>query len=258
MSELRAPLRVIIVDDEPLARDCVRLALRDEPGIEVAGECGDGASAVSAIRALAPDLVYLDVQMPGLGGFGVIEQIGAAAMPAVIFVTAYEEHALRAFSVHALDYLLKPFSDGRFRESLAHARGQLGGSRDALSQRLQALIDEGRTGAASPRPAWLTVAEREGRRLLRIEDVDWFEAEGNYVRVHIGAEEHLLRSSLAAIREQLDPARFVRIHRSIVVNVSRVHKVEPWAGGDYIAILRDGRQLRVSRHFKDALLQPWL
>lgn len=252
------PLRVLIVDDEPLARDCVRLALCAAPDVEVVAECGDGIAAAAAIRALAPELVYLDVQMPGAGGFAVIEEIGAAVMPPVIFVTAYEEHALRAFAVHALDYLLKPFSDARFHESLAHARAQLSGGGGSLARRLEALLRERQDGAAPRRPGWLTVAERSGKRLVRIEDVDWFAAEGNYVRVYAGAEEHLLRMSLAALQQELDPARFVRIHRSLIVHLARVQRVEPWAGGDYLAILHDGRQLRVSRHYKDALLQPLL
>jgi two-component system LytT family response regulator len=183
------------MDDEPLGRDCVRLALAGVPDAVLVGECGDGEEAVRVIREVRPDLVYLDVQMPGMGGFEVLEALGSE-QPDVIFLTAYEEYALRAFAVHALDYLLKPFSNERFRESLAHA-----------GRRIRAQ-EEPRT-----RASWLTVLQGEGRRLLKLSEVDYFTAEGNYVRVHVGAEAHLVRSTLAALLERLDPARFVRIHR---------------------------------------------
>lgn len=255
---MKRRLGVLIVDDEPLARDCVRLALRNAPPpeVQVVGECGDGAEAVAQIQALAPDLVFLDVHMPGLSGFDVIERVGPERMPAVIFVTAYEEHAVRAFTVHALDYLLKPFDDPRFHDALAHARRSLGGER-GQGRRLQALLQEERRQHEGGRYAtWITVLVRDSHRLLRVDDVDWFEAEGNYVRVQIGSEEHLVRSTLGAILERLDPARFARIHRSVVVNLTRVRAVEPGDSGDYLALLQDGRCLRVSRSYRDALLAP--
>lgn len=250
-------LRVLIVDDEPLARDCVRLALAGESEVCVVGECGDGPSAVAAIRDLRPDLVYLDIQMPGSGGFSVIEDVGTAAMPAVIFVTAYQDHALRAFTVHALDYLLKPFSDERFRESLRHARARLGADPPSVAQALQGLLVE--LGRRRP-PRWLTVPEQDegGRRLIPIDDIDWLSAEGNYVHVQVGSVGHLVRATLQALLQELDPARFVRIHRSIVVQLDRIERVVPWASGDYMALLRDGRQLRISRHYRDALLRLFL
>ena len=262
------------------------MSLATEDDVELVGECPDGERAVEAILALAPDLVYLDVQMPGLDGFGVIEQVGPERMPAVIFVTAYEEHALRAFEFHAIDYLLKPVEEARFRESLVHARrriGAAGGGDEELGRRLLALLEERRissTGSVggvrgvpgeglAPDEAiperssrdrgyasWITVVVHQARRLIRMDDVDWFEAEGNYVRVQVGAEEHLVRISLTGLLERLDPAKFVRIHRSVVVNLLRVRTVEPWVGGDYLAILHDGRQLRVSRSYKDALVGP--
>jgi two-component system LytT family response regulator len=261
------PLRIVTVDDEPLARDCIRLALRGEPGCEIVAECPDGERAAEAIGREAPDLVFLDVQMPGMDGFGVIERIGAERMPPVIFVTAFEEHALRAFQVHALDYLLKPFGDARFREALGHARRRIHTEHDGeLGRRLHALLRDVHGGAhpvpstpaasASPYATWLTVSAQNRTQFVRVDEVDWMEADGKYVRLHAGARAHLIRCTLAAVAERLDPAHFVRIHRSTVVNVGRIREVQPWMGGDHLAILRDGTQLRVSRTFRGALLRP--
>jgi two-component system, LytTR family, response regulator len=263
------PLRIVTVDDEPLARDCIRLALRGDPGCEVVAECPDGEHAVQAIEREAPDLVFLDVQMPGMDGFGVIERIGAERMPPVIFVTAFEEHALRAFQVHALDYLLKPFGDDRFRQALAHARrrihtdqaGELGRRLHALLRDVHAGVHPAAHPPAAPAPSspyatWLTVSAQNRTQFVRVDDVDWMEADGKYVRLHTGPRAHLIRGSLAAVAERLDPAHFVRIHRSTVVNVARIREVQPWMGGDHLAILHDGTQLRVSRTYRGALLRP--
>jgi two-component system LytT family response regulator len=254
-------IRALIVDDEPLARDCVRLALRREPDVEVIGECGDGAAAISAIRQCSPDLVFLDVQMPGLDGFGVVEAIGAERMPAVVFVTAYDAHAIPAFRLHAADYLLKPFDDTRFAEAVTHVRRQLRQARDsALARRLEALLDDVRATRDAPPPqkTYATrVLVRQGEHLefLPMDTVDWIETAGNYVRLHAGARVETVRTTLATLLTQLDPAVFVRIHRSAVVNVTRVRALHPWYGGDYTATLTDGRELRVSRHYRDALLK---
>jgi two-component system, LytTR family, response regulator len=255
-------IRALIVDDEPLARDCVRLALSREVDIEIVGECGDGRAAVSAIRQRSPDLVFLDVQMPGLDGFGVVEAIGPARMPPVVFVTAYDAHAIRAFRLHATDYLLKPFDDVRFGESVAHARRQMREAREsAVGRRLMALLGDVRSANQSPsshQPYATRVLVRQGERLefLPLDAVDWIETAGNYVRLHAGARVEEIRTTLAGLLEQLDPALFVRIHRSVVVNVTRVRALHPWYGGDYTATLTDGRELRVSRHYRDALLKP--
>lgn len=250
-------LRVIIVDDEPLARDCVRLALQNEPGVEVVAECRDGESAVTAIRAQAPDLVFLDVQMPGLDGFDVIAEVGPEAMPAVIFVTAYDDHALRAFEVHALDYLLKPFDDARFAAAWGHAREQLAeGSSRRLAGALRQLLEEQESGRE--RATRLMVRSQGRIRLVRVEDVDWFEGTGNYVRLHVGDTTHLIRASLGGLEARLDPTRFMRIHRSTIVNLDRIREIQPWGGGAYVAILRDGQRLRVSRGYREALLRPLL
>jgi two-component system LytT family response regulator len=265
-------LRTLIVDDEPLGRDGMRMHLARETDVEVVGEAGDGAQAVEAIRALRPDLVFLDVQMPEMDGLQVVEAVGPAHMPAVIFATAYQQHAVRAFELHAVDYLLKPVTEERLRAALGRARLRLAArSEEALAARLEALLEDfralrertgGTVDAAAPAPAprkfasWISVAGRNSTQLVRVEDVDWFEAEGNYVRLHVGQVSHLIRSTLRGMEEQLDPAAFIRIHRSTIVNVNRIREIQPWFGGDYIALLQDGRQLRVSRSHREQLLRP--
>lgn len=262
-------LRTLIVDDEPLARDGIRMHLAGEPDVEIVGEAADGVQAVEAIRALRPDLVFLDVQMPEVDGLQVVERIGAARMPAVIFATAYHQHAVRAFELHAVDYLLKPVTEERIRAAMNRARLRLATrGEEELTARLEALLEDlralhARAGEApepAPAPrkyaAWISVAGRNSTQLVRVEDVDWFEAEGNYVRLHVGKVTHLIRSTLRAMGEQLDPSTFIRIHRSTIVNVNRIREIQPWFGGDYIALLHDGRQLRVSRSHREQLLRP--
>lgn len=250
MSDPRPVIRTLIVDDEPLARDCVRLALRRDSDFQVVAECGDGRAALEAIHRHDPDLVFLDVQMPGLDGFEVVEAVGPDRMPAVVFVTAYDAHALRAFRLHAMDYLLKPFDDDRFAETLLHAKSRLGAFRDAeLPRRFAALLST-RTFATR------ILARRENRlEFIPVATVDWIEAAGNYVRVHAGPRAELVRITLSSLLEQLDPSVFARIHRSAVVNLSRVREMHPWYGGDYTAVLADGQELRVSRYYRDALLR---
>lgn len=247
-------IRALIVDDEPLARDCIRLALDALPDVDVAGECNDGESAVRQIRRLAPDLVFLDVQMPGMDGFDVIEIVGSERMPPVIFVTAFDRHAIRAFDVHALDYLLKPFDDARLHEAVRHARTRIEDERiGSLAERLSALL-ENRHSPERKALRKLAVRERERIRYVDVANVDYLTAEGNYVRLHIGRETHLIRLTLSALERDLDSARFVRIHRSTIVNLDRVTELQPWGGGDYVAILKDKQKLRVSRTYRDALL----
>ena len=264
-------IRTLIVDDEPLAREGMRMHLASEPDVEVVGEAADGVQAAESIRSLGPDLVFLDVQMPEVDGLQVVERVGAARMPAVIFVTAYHQHAVRAFELHAVDYLLKPVKEDRLRSALARARLRLASrSEDVLAARLEALLDDFKQlraridgGEAAPEggtvqkfAAWISVSGRTSTQLVRVEDVDWFEAEGNYVRLHVGTTSHLIRSTLRGMADQLDPATFIRIHRSTIVNVNRIREIQPWFGGDYIALLHDGRQLRVSRSYRDQLLRP--
>jgi two-component system LytT family response regulator len=253
--------RALIVDDERMARKRLRTLLASEKDFEVIGECANGTSAVDAIRADAPDLVFLDVQMPELDGFGVVREIGADRMPFVIFVTAYDQYALRAFEVSALDYLTKPFDRERFEGTLRRVRQQMAlreGTRTAdtivgaeLHTRLAALLEQ-----LQPRPRF---AERlmikNGGRVtfLRADEVDWIEAAGNYVKLHAGRDTHLLHEGLASVAARLDPARFARIHRSILVNLDRVREVQPWFHGDAVAILRDGTKLSVSRTYREQL-----
>ncbi len=242
-------IRALIVDDEPLARERIRTLLRKEPDIEVIAECGDGSRAVTAIEKHRPDLVFLDVQMPEADGFDVLEAIGAEQMPAVIFVTAYDKYALRAFEVNALDYLLKPFDRARFRESLERARQQLRRARDGeVSERLLALL--GSIRARQQHRERLVV--REGGRIffLRAEEIDWIEAAGNYLRLHAARQSHLIRETMAGIEAQLDPAKFTRIHRSTIVNLDRVRELLPGPHGDSTLLLRDGTRLTLSRTFR--------
>jgi two-component system LytT family response regulator len=260
-----ASIRVLVVDDEPLARDCVRLALRPHSDIEIVGECASGEEAVHAVIDLEPDLVFLDVQMPDLGGFEVIEHIGVDRMPPVIFVTAFDTHALQAFRVHALDYVLKPFDDARVDEALDHARAQLASERDGeFGRRLAALLGT-RAPDAEPVPAstgttpYLTrfsVREDDRAKFVTAAAVDWFEADSNYVVLHVGGVQHRVRTAIGILARSLDPRQFAQIHRSMIVNLDRVREVQPWFGGDYVAILQDGRRLRVSRTFAPRVLRP--
>ena len=258
-----AVLRVLVVDDEPLARDCVRIALRDEPDVELVGECRDGAEAVAAVRRLHPDVVFLDVQMPGVDGFAVVERIGAEQMPVVVFVTAYDTHAIRAFEVHALDYVLKPFENARITAALARAREQLRSQRDGeLGRRLAGLLRSygvAESVGAEPAgayPSRFTVRENDRIRFVPADSVDWIEAADNYALLHVGDQSHRLRVPLQTLAAQLDPKRFFQIHRSAIVNLERVREIQPWFGGDYVAILHNGKQLRVSRTRAPLLLRP--
>ena len=245
-------IRTLVVDDEPMARERVLSLLQQEDDVEVVGECSDGTQALAAIQHQTPDLVFLDVQMPGLNGFGVIEAIGAEKMPTVIFVTAYDEYALKAFEVHALDYLLKPFGRDRFRETLKHARASLERRRAGdLGRRLLALVND-----IKPEPTKLDrLVVKSGGRVffLRTEELDWIEAAGNYVRLHLGDESHLFRETMNRMETRLDPRRFVRIHRSRIVNSERIKELQPWFNGEYVVILRNGTRLPLSRGYRDKL-----
>ncbi len=240
-------IRALVVDDEPAARAAIRALLADDPDIHVVGECADGRTALDAIRGAAPDLLFLDVQMPEMDGFTLLGRLDPAELPVVVFVTAYDQYALRAFEVHALDYLLKPFDDERFRRAVAHAKQQVRqGKIGALSDRLAALLD----GVARP-PA---VTRTGGRvTILGVKDIDWIEAEGDYVKIHAGRAWHLLRETMKHLEAQFDPARFVRIHRSTIVNVERIKELQPYFRGEYVVILHDGTSLKLSRGYKEHL-----
>jgi two-component system, LytTR family, response regulator len=245
-------IRAIIVDDEPLAREGVRLHLESEPDIDVIGEAGNGEEAVSLIETVRPDLLFLDVQMPGLDGFGVLEALGAAHMPVTIFTTAYDQFAMRAFDAHAIDYVLKPYDPERFRKAIERARMHLAGRRRAqMDDRLDSLLDELHT-----RNQFLErLVVRSGGRILilRVADVDWVEAASNYVRLHAGGKEYLLRETMTALEAKLDPADFVRIHRSTIVRVDRIRELEPLFQGDFVVILEDGTRLTSSRGYREKL-----
>ncbi len=245
-------IRVLIVDDEPLARQRLRALLRGRDEIEIVGECADGDSAVAAVRDVAPDLLFLDVQMPGLDGFGVLERVGADQAPAVIFVTAYDQYAIRAFEVHALDYLLKPFDRDRFEKALQRALAHLQpGANGDTSPKLHSLLEEVHAGR---KPAERLVIKSGGRVFfLRVDEIDWIEAAGNYLRVHVGKERHLLRETMNHIENRLDAAKFLRIHRSTIVNVDRIKELQPWFHGDYVVVLRDGTQLALSRGYRQKM-----
>jgi two-component system LytT family response regulator len=233
-------LRVVVVDDEPLARTVVREYLEDHPGVEVVAECGNGFDAVKAVAELAPDLVFLDVQMPKLTGFEVLELIGRSVP--VIFVTAYDQYALRAFEVHAVDYLLKPFSAERFAEALSRARERLASRAPAAD--IDALMAETR-----PRQNVERVLIRDGSQVhvLPVERIDYVEAQDDYVCFKADGKQYLKDQTMSALEAQLDPARFVRIHRSYFLNIERIARVELYAKDSRVAILRDGTRLPVSR-----------
>ena len=245
-------IRTLVVDDEPMGRERVLSLLQQEDDVEVIGECSDGTQAIAAIQQHSPDLVFLDIQMPGANGFGVIDAVGAHRMPNVIFVTAYDEYALKAFEYHALDYLLKPFNRDRFQETLKHARASLERRRAGdLGRRLLALVNDIKPDA--PRLERLVVKSGGRVFFLRTEEIDWIEAAGNYVRLHLGDESHLFRETMSRMEARLDSRRFVRIHRSRIVNSERIKELQPWFNGEYVVILRNGTRLTLSRGYRDRL-----
>lgn len=245
-------IRALVVDDEPIAREGVRMYLAAEADVEVAGECSNGLEAVVAVSELAPDLIFLDVQMPGLDGFGVVEAVGVEHMPAVIFVTAYDRYALRAFEVHALDYLLKPFDAERFQKAMTRARAliQKETSRE-VSTRLLALLENLR---GEHRYLERLVIKSSGRIFfMNVDEVDWIEAADNYVKLHAGREAHLVRETLNNMESRLDPEKFVRIRRSSIVNIDSIKELRPLQGGEYNVVLRSGTELTSSRRYRGRL-----
>ena len=244
-------LRVLVVDDEPVARAGIVSLLARDPELEVAGECGDGRSAAHAIEQLKPDLVLLDVQMPEMDGFEVIAAVGVEKMPPVVFITAWDQFALRAFEVHALDYLLKPFDDERFLAAMDRVkRVARAGNVGELAERLAALVQSPAGGA------WLTrivVRKTSGAVFVPIEDVDWIEAADYCARIHARGKVHVIRETMQHLEAKLDPARFFRVHRSGIVNLDRVREMQPTPQGDHVLVLQDGSRVRLSRARKAAL-----
>jgi len=244
----------LIVDDEPLARDRLQKLLDDVPDMTVIGQCTNGKQALKMIREKRPSLVFLDVQMPELDGFGVLGELQPDEMPVVIFVTAHDKFALKAFEVHAVDFLLKPFDRERFQTALKRAKERIAQKRPGeLDQRLAALLAEMKPeGAALERMAVKT----SGRVIfIKTADIDWIEAADNYVNLHVGNESHLHRETLTALAERLPPKKFMRISRSTIVNVDRIKELQPLFHGEYAVILRNGTTLTLSRSYRDVLDQ---
>lgn len=242
-------IRALVVDDEPLARELIREMLENDSEVEIVGECANGREAVEAIRSSAPDLVFLDIQMPEIGGFEVLESLEPKATPYVIFVTAYDQYAVRAFEVHALDYLLKPYDRERFDAAWKRAKEQI--KLDRTSRRDQdiiALLEELKAG---PRYLERLVIKNGGRVFfLHVQDVYCIEAEGNYVRVYDNQKGYLLRETISSLEEQLDPKQFLRIHRSAIVKIDRIKEMQPWFHGEYRIIMENGKQLALSRNYR--------
>jgi two-component system LytT family response regulator len=243
-------IRTLIADDEPLARHGVRLLLERDSGIEIVGEASGGVEAAEQILRLRPDLVFLDVQMVGCDGFETLKRVGPDATPVVVFVTAYDEYALRAFEFNAVDYLLKPYDDARFAAALDRARDLVLRKRvDAVDNRITRLIEhiegEGRDRI---------LLKSSGEIIfLKTSEIDWIEAEGDYVKFHVTGRTHLMRGTMSALEERLDPSRFIRIHRSTIVNADRLRKLSPSFEGEYAVVLQDGTKLRLSRGYHDRI-----
>lgn len=268
-------VRVLIVDDEALARQRVRRLLQTEVDVEIVGEAESGREAVKMIRELNPDLVCLDVQMPELDGFEVLSELDDAAVPMVLFITAYDEHAQRAFDVHAVDYVLKPVDADRFKAAFDRARTQRANA--VAAERLGELLatmrrmsdgkvandvspERGLSASAGTNPttqangnfASRILVKADGRMFfVKTTEIDWIEADRNYVRLHVGKEAHTIRERISHLEETLDPRLFARIHRSTIVNLNRVREMQQWFSGDYVVILEDGTRLRLSRHYRD-------
>jgi two-component system LytT family response regulator len=245
-------IRAAIVDDEPLARRRIRNLLAEAPDVEVSAECANGKDAIESLEASPPDLLFLDIQMPEIDGFDVLQAIGVGRVPVVIFVTAYDQFALRAFEAHALDYLLKPFDDERFWAALQRARERIHQQQGGLDRRLQALMENVRGDHGYLRR--LVVPSGHRNILIRAEHVDWIEADRNYIRIHVGGRAYLLRENLTRIASVLDPAAFCRIHRSTIVNIDRIETVESLQHGEYLVMLHDGTKLTSGRSYRRSLL----
>jgi two-component system LytT family response regulator len=249
-------IRTLIVDDEPLGRSGISARLKGEHDIEIVGECANGRSTIEALHTLSPDLLFLDVQMPGLNGFEVLAAAGIDSLPVVIFVTAYDDYALRAFDVHALDYILKPIDDDRFKLALSRARTHLKRKRDgALGEKLATLLADLQVTAPCKQSSGANrFVIKSGGRIFFVKDeeIDWVEAVGDYVRLHAGPQSHLVRETMTAMETRLD-RRFLRIHRSIIVNTERIKELHPYFNGEYSVVLLDGKQLKSSRGYRDRL-----
>jgi two-component system LytT family response regulator len=260
-------IKVLVVDDEPLARARLKRLIEEEPDLRLIGECANGEDAIVAIRENAPRLVFLDVDMPDMTGFEVLEALPPARRPAVVFVTAYDEFAVRAFEVHALDYLLKPFDGSRFAATLARVRSQLASSRNSELGSLASLLEEVRArqralerSLGTPRVAWaerLVVRSGQEMVFVRVREVDWISSADNYVELHVGRTVHLLRETLSGVERRLDPEQFVRIRRDAIVNLDRVRSVRAGATGEPEIVLSDSATLRLGRAYRARVTERW-
>ena len=256
---MNAAWRTLIVDDEPLAREGIRARLVALGGFDVIGECNGGRAAISAIRAQSPDVVFLDVQMPVVDGFGVVAEVGADAMPAVVFVTAYDHYALSAFDAQAIDYILKPIDDARFARAVASVRTRLTESRESsVARQLAQLLGDVRSPALASTPPTLRpdkLVARDGDRIdmIPFDEIDWVEADGDYVRIHAGSRQILLRTTMGAMEASLPDSEHVRIHRSTIVNVTRIRTLKSLPNADFSVVLRNGISLRASRSYSARL-----
>lgn len=257
-------IRTVVVEDEPVSRDRLLALLGEEQDIEVVGACADGREAATAIAATSPDLVFLDIQLPEMDGLTLARTLDADKRPAVVFVTAHDAYALPAFEIHALDYLLKPFSAQRFRSALSYAREHLAQRRaTSLGRQILDMLPDIRSDARPAPPAAAPAASPAGERLVvkssgriyfvKIADIDWCEAAGNYIRVHVGSQAHLIRETMNRLESQLDPRTFVRVHRSTIVNVDRIQELRSSFNGEHVVVLRTGTRLTMSRGYRDAL-----
>lgn len=249
-------IKTLVVDDEPLARRNLRVLLKGDAEVEIVGEAGSGPEALALISALSPDLVFLDIQMPEMDGFGVLEKIEAEEMPVIVFVTAFDRYALRAFEFHALDYLLKPFDDARFEKALLRAKRQveqraikdLGGRLVALLEGRDVSVQPEPQAAAPPKHLTRLLIKSAGRvSFLKVDEIDWIGAEDYYVKLHVGRKGHLLRETMGELEAKLDPSKFARIHRSSIVNLDRVKELRQHFNGDYLVLLHNGTELKLSR-----------
>jgi len=249
-----APIRALIADDEALARKFIRRMLKDNHDVEIVGECSNGKDAVAMIRKQNPDVVFLDVQMPEMDGFAVLESIGVDQLPEIIFTTAYEQYAIRAFELHALDYLLKPFDQARFKDAIQHAKARLRSQRQKDGRlQMSALLE-----SIKNKPQYLErlVIKTGGRiTFLSTDEINWIEADDKYVHLHTGKVSPMVRQTLNAMEAQLDPRKFSRIHRSAIVNVERIKELQPLFSGEHSILLEDGTKLTLSRSYKDKLFE---
>jgi two-component system, LytTR family, response regulator len=262
---MAALIKAVIVDDEALAREAIRLRLASESDIEVVGEAANGPDAVDLVRHSEPDLMFLDIQMPGMDGFEVLEKVAAHHLPIVVFVTAHDRYALRAFETHALDYLLKPFTASRFHDAVDRARFEVARAGDhemhlrlieVMNERQRARDRESAQGSASRYAVRLAVKHNQRLILAKVADIDWIESSANYLQLHMAGATYLVRMTMSEIERQLDPDRFARIHRSTIVQLDRIRDIAAALHGDFDVTLRDGTVLRLSRNYRDRVLPP--